>query len=194
MERNAVCETVQQIEKSSWVTITPQLGSTLVHGTRAFGQIRGKCPWCPSKAKQCDVPRDRRFHESDALVDWHESFMPANLIRLQIVRVRDTLQLRSGFEFHPSAHRIRNHQNGGKQDRRIEPEPADRLKGYRRRDFRLHTHRPKGSGSCACFPILRKIATSLSHKPNRRWKRSIPPEDCQQPVLGTILQIERTPV
>src|ERR1043166_10293447 len=79
MERNAVCETVQQIEKSSWVTITPQLGSTLVHGTRAFGQIRGKCPWCPSKAEQCDVPRDRRFHESDALVDWHESFMPAKL-------------------------------------------------------------------------------------------------------------------
>jgi hypothetical protein len=73
-----------------------------------------------------------------------------------------------------------NHQDIGKQNRRIESEPADRLQRYLSSEFRRETQFEKTAGLFPQRAILRKIASSLTHHPDWRRISFRPVEDVKQ--------------
>ena len=69
----------------------------------------------------------------------------------------------------PSAERVRNHEDVGKQDRCIEAKPTHRLQRDLSREFRRETEREKISRLFTQRSIFRQIAPGLPHQPY--WRR-----------------------
>ena len=69
---------------------------------------------------------------------------------------------------HRLAERMRNHQDVGEQDRRVEPEAPDRLQRHLGGELRRETQIEETAGLLAHRPILRQIAAGLPHQPDRR--------------------------
>src|SRR6266705_5032783 len=63
---------------------------------------------------------------------------------------------------------MRNDQDVGKKDCRIEPEPPDRLQRDLGREPGREAEIEKALDPPPYLPIFRQIATSLPHQPNRR--------------------------
>ncbi len=84
--------------------------------------------------------------------------------------IRQRLEPRSfaGHELNLAAERVRNHQNIGKQDRRIEAEAPDRLQRHFRGEFRSEAKIEKAARFLPHRPIFRQIASGLPHQPDRR--------------------------
>jgi len=61
-----------------------------------------------------------------------------------------------------------HHENIGKQNGRIGPEPLDRLQGYPGGPFRGVAKIEKAIGPGAHLPVFGKVATGLAHEPEWR--------------------------
>ena len=74
------------------------------------------------------------------------------------------------FECHALAQRMRHHQDIGKQDRRVEPEAPDRLQCDLCRTLSVKAQIEEPGRLLADCPVLRKVAASLPHQPDRRHR------------------------
>ncbi|MOA19513.1 hypothetical protein D3C78_1399010 [compost metagenome] len=70
--------------------------------------------------------------------------------------------------------RVGYHQNIGKENCGIQPEPANGLESDLRCQLGVITEIEETSGTLPRFPILGKIAPSLSHQPNGRRRDRLP--------------------
>ena len=64
------------------------------------------------------------------------------------------------------AQRVRDDEDIGKEDRRIEAKTADRLQRHLDSQVRIVAEIQEGSGLGPCRPVFRQIAASLSHQPD----------------------------
>src|SRR5271167_3263913 len=72
------------------------------------------------------------------------------------------------FEGHALTQRMRYHQNIGKKDRRIEPKAPDRLQCDFCRTLSVKAEIEEPCRFLSDRPVLRQVAASLPHQPNRR--------------------------
>jgi hypothetical protein len=86
-------------------------------------------------------------------------------------------------ELYGLAERVGDHQDIGKQDSRIKAKASDRLQGYFRGKLRRKTERQKAPGLFAHCPILRQVATRLSHQPDRRWLSYLMSQDIENRLV-----------
>ena len=75
------------------------------------------------------------------------------------------------------AHRMRDDQNVGKQDRTVEAEPPDRLHCHFGGRLGIIAKLEKTALFRTQFPIFRQIAARLTHQPDRRLL-GLPAEQC----------------
>ena len=66
------------------------------------------------------------------------------------------------------AESVGHHQNIGKDDRRIEIEPAQGLKRYVGSKYWIEAKIEEGAGFCPDLTIFGEIAPGLAHQPDRR--------------------------
>ncbi len=87
-------------------------------------------------------------------------------------------------ESEAEAHRIRDRQDVGKQDRRVERKSREWLQGDLAREFGSLREREEAAGACARGAVFGQVATRLAHDPDRRHVDRLAPQRAQESVFG----------
>jgi hypothetical protein len=74
---------------------------------------------------------------------------------------------------------MRDHQNIGKKDGRVETEPTNRLQGDFGRQFRIKAEIEEVLSALAKRPIFGQVTAGLAHQPERRPRQAFTAEDSQ---------------
>ena len=82
---------------------------------------------------------------------------------------------------------MRHDQNIGKQDRRIEIEPPERLQRHFARQLGIIAQIKERSGLRPQLPVFRQIASGLAHEPDRAPFRLAFPKNVEQRFPGHAL-------
>ncbi len=159
------------------MAIGPALDLGEVAAAAALDHVAGKREGRAGEAQQGGLLRQRCAYLADCLVDRRQALgqpRPRQLAELD--RIGQRVELRSLALLEPDflAERVGDHQDVGKDDRRIEPEAPDRLQGHLDRLVRRVAEFEKRLGRRADGAILRQIAPGLPHQPDRRRRKARP--------------------
>jgi hypothetical protein len=144
----------------------------------------------PRRARESDqrhAPAQLAADQRDRVE--HEAELPPDVRHRQRVHVRGAphraLDARAlAFrEREPDAHRLRDHQDVGEEDRGVERETRERLQRDLAGELRVRGEPEEASRLCPRRAVLRQVAAGLPHDPDRRPVDRLARERAQQPVV-----------
>src|SRR5580693_2635345 len=128
-------------------------------------------PWRAAEADQRSFLRQRAFHAVESL-EYPCKPAPVGLAAelRQALGVADRVEARAVAAFKADAltQRVRQDENVGEQDRRVEAEPADRLKRRLNRQRGVIAKIEKCRGLLPKIAVFGQVAARLAHEPDRR--------------------------
>ena len=158
------------------MAIGPALHLGEVAAAAAFDHVAGQREGRAGEPQQRGLLRQRRAGLADRLIDRRQMLGQPRARQSwpNCDGIGQRLELRAFALLEPDflAERIGHHQDVGKDDRRIEPEAADRLQrdldGLVRRVAEFEERSRRGADGA----ILRQVAPGLTHQPDRRRRQS----------------------
>ena len=89
----------------------------------------------------------------------------------------------AGLELQAQTERVRNRQDVGEQNRRIERVARERLQSDLARELRRHAELQEAAGARARRAVLRQIAAGLTHHPDGRAVDGLSQQRAQQQIV-----------
>ena len=166
-----VDEALDQRGEQAWMAIGEQARGRLIGRAAPGDHVARDRPGRAAKADQRDIVGEFGFHPVERLEHGRE-LLPVGLGAepREAGRVLDRSEPRplAALEGDLLPERVRDDENVGEQDCRVEAEAADRLQRRLDRQGGRVAEVEKGCGAGAHFAVFGQIAPRLAHEPDRR--------------------------
>ena len=172
---------VDQRLESSGIAIRQPPRLTLILAAAAGDHIGGDSPRRSGKADQRRRRRQCGTNPTNRLVDRREPLeLRDQPVQPPVGERRDEPRPFADAEAQIHAHRVRHDQDVREEDRGVEAEALDRLQRDLGRGFAVVNQFEKAALRRPQRTIFGKIASRLSHQPNRRWIHAFATENGEQ--------------